>query len=99
MPKNQSTKLRAASNEAFCYIHADGHKTAPLGVSSGIEIFEEGPRFYERASGSASSQDINLTWFTRKSRLKSVLTAAEVAKVELPLAQNSKVVVISHVTL
>lgn len=31
--------------------------------------------------------------------MKSALTAAEVAKVELPLAQNSKVVIIFHVTL
>ena len=88
--QHQSTKLRAASNEAFCYIHADGHKTAPLDVSSGIEIFEEGPRLHERSSGVAPSQDTTLTWFTRAGKLESFLTAAEVAKVELPLAQIRK---------
>ena len=41
----------------------------------------------------------NLTWFARAGKVESALTAAEVAKVELPLAQNSKVVIIFHVTL
>ena len=58
-------KMRAASNEALCYVHVDGHKTAPLGVSGGIEICEEPPRSYERASGLAPSQDVYLAWFTR----------------------------------
>ena len=41
----------------------------------------------------------NLAWFARAGKVESALAAAEVAKVELLLAQNSKVAIISHVTL
>ena len=57
------------------------------------------PFFSTATKRLACSLVSNLAWFARAGKVESALAAAEVAKVELPLAQYLKAVINFHVPL